>query len=331
MRSESLVKLDRINGVELWIWAPADPLSLGNKRYKLQPALSAAVNQDYRAILSFGGAYSNHLHALSILCKQHKLDSIGVVRGEAQAHLNATLSDVRDNGMLLAFVTRAEYRQRSDPAWLNVWQQRYPDALVIGEGGSSADAVTACEHLLDKFPVQTLNDFDVIACASGTGATVAGLARRYRTTHSVRAYDVVGDSSTPERIRQWCKRAEEQETDIEFMGGRPQNYPGSDIPVVNAAFGGYAVGCAELYDAIERVLESTAVLLDPVYTAKVWMQLLLEAESGVYTSGTRVLMIHTGGLQGWRGKWKEATEHLQHDTLRVIQQQLHQCGLRPPV
>jgi len=317
--TRSPVKLSEVNGVALWIWAPPDPLSLGNKRFKLKPAIDPALTRQCESVLSFGGAYSNHLHALSILAGEAGLRSVGVVRGEASAALNPTLSDARRCGMQLEFVSRSEYRRRHDPNWQDQWREGYPGALLIDEGGSSEEAVRACTAMLDDVPAGFLHEIDVIACACGTGATVSGLFRRYRSSHLIRAYDVVGDASTTSRLTHWC---------TEPSTVTPGSSHSPDAPaLVDASYGGYAVSDARQYQTIEHTMVDAGVLLDPIYTAKVCRRLEDDIEAGIFSSGTSVLPVHTGGLQGWRGKFREATGYLQRDTLMCIRDELQQLGL----
>jgi len=112
-------------------------LASGNKIYKLNPVIEHAKENNIKQIISFGGAFSNHIHALAHLAKQHEIESIAIIRGEEWYAQNPTLSDVQEAGMKLEFVSRAEYKKRNDEPYLIALQSRYPKALIIPEGGSS--------------------------------------------------------------------------------------------------------------------------------------------------------------------------------------------------
>ena len=216
--------------------------------------------------------------------------------------------------MKLEFVTRAQYRTRHTTAWLERWQQQYPDALIIAEGGSSLAAAMACEALLDEVDPTFLETVDALVCACGTGATVAGLSRAHGNAMQIVACDVAGDPDTATRMAGWCLDR-------------------ANLPlIVDARLGGYAVCSPAVYRMIETVFRSSGVLLDPVYTAKMLYCLCMDSlpdllAQKALASGDRLLLVHTGGLQGWRGKWPEASKTMSASVLPEIAGYLGMQGI----
>ncbi len=150
------------------------PLWGGNKVFKLLPNLRRAEALGQRRVISFGGAYSNHLHALAAWGREHGLETVGIVRGEAPARPGPTLRDLHDWGMRIRHVSRAAYRRRVDPAWVEEITRDLRPALVIPEGGDNAEGFAGCRELGRSIAALPGN-WDVIALACGTGTTLAGL------------------------------------------------------------------------------------------------------------------------------------------------------------
>ena len=275
-------------GVNLYM-ARADeihPLASGNKFYKLSPIIEYAKKNNFQQLLSFGGAYSNHIHALALLAKENNMKSIGIVRGEADS-ANPTLQDVQTAGMQLEFISREAYRNRNDPAYLEDLQKRFPEALIIPEGGSSQQAIAGCAQLASD--INSTFESDVITIACGTGATLAGLACGQSNNQKVIGYSVLKDKSLETRVQQ-------------FLAS--EDCPNSNYKIESADFGGYAKLDKQQLNFIFDWLDKTGILLDPIYTSKMCMRLMQQIEAGEFKSGTSITMIHSGGLQGWRGMQK---------------------------
>jgi 1-aminocyclopropane-1-carboxylate deaminase len=147
------------------------PVISGNKWYKLKYNIIEAVEQNYRTVISFGGAFSNHIHALAYAGKWAGLQTIGVIRGESHEPLNATLQFAVDQGMTLHYVDRMTYRLKTSDAFINRLIGQYGPSYVVPEGGSNSLAVKGCSEIVQRLPIP----FDVICCACGTGGTLAGL------------------------------------------------------------------------------------------------------------------------------------------------------------
>jgi len=259
------------------------PLASGNKFYKLTPTLESLKLIRFNSLLSFGGAYSNHIHALALSAQARGVPSIGIIRGEASYANNPTLKGAQQAGMQLEFVDRLTYKRRTDDDYLNQLQQRYPEALIIPEGGSNQDAVKGCGKLADQ--INDLIQADIITVAAGTGATAAGIACRANKNQTVIAYSVLKDKTLDDRIKT-------------FIANEDKSV---EVNIEQADFGGYAKLNKQLLDFILNWLDITGILLDPIYTAKMCMRLMQQIESAEFTPGTTIVMIHSGGLQGWRG------------------------------
>ncbi len=260
------------------------PLASGNKIYKLMPNIAFAKVNGYSELLSFGGAFSNHIHALALMAKKYKLKSIGIIRGEEVYRNNPTLQDVEKAGMHLEFVSRQDYKRREDEDYLQVLQRRYPNAMIIPEGGSSQYAIKGCVQLAKE--INKIQQHDVITVACGTGATVAGLVCGASKKQTVIGYAVLRDDSLQERVEAFIDA---------------EDRCSNNLKIQSAAFGGYAKFDETLLDFIFDWLEQTGILLDPIYTSKMCMRLMQQIESGEFKAGTSITMIHSGGLQGWRG------------------------------
>jgi len=274
------------SGINLYM-ARADKvhhLASGNKIYKIRPHLEHVKNNDIKQLLSFGGAFSNHIHALALMAKQYNLDSIGIIRGEKEYANNPTLKDAMNAGMHLEFVSREEYKQRNNADYLNDLQKRFPDSLIIPEGGSSQLAISGCAQLAKD--INTLQKSDILTVASGTGATMAGLVCGLANNQKAIAYAVLKDKSLTGRIEHFILKE----------GCENENYE-----IRKADFGGYAKLDNDVLSFILDWLEQTGILLDPVYTGKMCMRVMQQLEAGEFRSDTSITMIHSGGLQGWRG------------------------------
>lgn len=266
----------------------------GNKYRKLKYNLEAAREAGANRLLTFGGAYSNHIHAVAAAGKAFGWETVGLIRGEelAGAPRNPTLQDAEDNGMHLVFLTRSDYRRRNDPDFVKTCLERYGPAYVLPEGGSNALALRGCSEILQPGD----EHYNTICCATGTGGTLAGLALGAKTGQRVRGYAVVRDPGLESQLSAWA--------------------PGAPWTLVrDYDFGGYAKVPPALVAFVNAFRERTGIPLDPVYTGKMLFGVLEDLRSGRLAPGSRVLLIHTGGLQGIRGVNRE----LQKKNLPLLQ------------
>ena len=281
------------------------PLASGNKIYKLMPNIEFAKVNGYRELVSFGGAYSNHIHALALMANKYDLKSIGIIRGEEAYSVNPTLQDAQKAGMKLEFVSRQDYRQRNDKVYLQALQQRYPDALIIPEGGSSQKAIAGCTKLSRQ--INQIHKTDIITVACGTGATLAGLVCGALENQGVIGYAVLRDESLLNRVDTFMQ------TEIDTK---------KNVKIESADFGGYAKLDKTILDFILDWLEQTGILLDPIYTSKMCMKLMQQIELREFKAGTNITMVHSGGLQGWRGMKSQVIKLVGDDGWRKIEAQL---------
>ncbi|MHA4844236.1 1-aminocyclopropane-1-carboxylate deaminase/D-cysteine desulfhydrase [Flavitalea antarctica] len=251
----------------------------GNKFFKLRLAIENALEANVAGILSFGGAYSNHLVALAYLCNAAGLQCIGVIRGEQPAILSPTLNDAIGYGMKPIFVNRSRYADKEE---LNITFQRdHPGYKIIQEGGQSAEGV---EGATDILRLTDSSAYDFIACAVGTGTMMAGLARS-----SSPIQQVLGISSlklSPGNMIEDFVRSHSPGTNIDFC--------------YDYHFGGYAKKTNGLIAFMNGLWTEHQLPTDFVYTAKLIYAINDLITKKQFTPGTRILAIHSGGLQGNR-------------------------------
>jgi len=273
----------REKGVELQIKREdtLHPLISGNKYRKLKYNLIQARIQGKDSLLSFGGAYSNHIAALACAGKEAGLKTIGVIRGEElkdRWRENPTLALAHAQGMRFHFVSREAYRQKASAAFLKGLGERFGNFLLLPEGGSNALGVKGCEEILGAGDAH----FDRICCAVGTGATLAGLINTIGPRQRVLGFPALKGDFLDRDIRTFAQN------------DRWELVPGFQ-------FGGYAKVDRELVAFINRFKKETGIPLDPVYTGKMLFGIFVLVEQGILPWGSRILAIHTGGLQGIKG------------------------------
>lgn len=259
------------------------PLVSGNKWRKLKYNLTAAHAQGLTTLLTFGGAFSNHLYATAAAGKWLGFRTIGVVRGDelAQKPRNATLAFCESCGMQVYFVSRADYDRKEDPDFLAELRARFGDFYPIPEGGTNELAIRGTAEIMPEIITQLGRAPDYVCCAVGTGGTVAGLMQ----------------SAPPET------------TVLGFLSLKATDFqlpialsPDSRHQLItNYHFGGYAKTTPELLDFIRAFERNTGVLIEQVYTAKMLFGIDDLARAGFFRAGATVVAVHTGGLQGRSG------------------------------
>jgi 1-aminocyclopropane-1-carboxylate deaminase len=255
------------------------PLVSGNKWWKLLYNLAEAQKQGIKTILTFGGAYSNHIYATAAAACELGLNSIGIIRGEETLPLNATLQFAADQGMQLQYVSREAYRQKHEADFQEALYRQYGPVYIIPEGGTNALAVKGCVEF-----AQRLKDiaFDYVCLPVGTGGTMAGLidgldsGKRVIGVSTLKGDFLKADVANlinPETANNWSILTEYHH-------------------------GGYAKVTPQLLAFMQRIEQNHNLPLDQVYTAKMMWAVMHEAERGAFERGTTILAIHTGGLQG---------------------------------
>ena len=271
----------------------------GNKLHKLSPNIKLAKARGCTQMLSFGGPYSNHLHALAWACKESGLESIGVVRGELQARLTPTLKDCEKWGMQLFPWSRQVYREfqerltfysepclASELSLASVFDelQNQEKTLVIPEGGSNTAAIESLTKAYrDVFKKVECQGVTHVICATGTGATVAGLLQAAPEDVDIIGMQAVAEGlATFERVQAWLGDDALKLTIEESHLGRFGKIPPS------------------LITFIEQFEARYGIPLDPIYTGKAMLKLTEMIKVGHFNKTDKVLFIHTGGLQGKR-------------------------------
>ena len=262
----------------------------GNKFRKLKYNLLAAREKNLSTILTFGGAYSNHIAATAAAGKIHGFETIGVIRGEELGvdlektlAENLTLLAATEAGMHLEFFPRKLYREKSSAEVLKLLEGKFGAFYLLPEGGTNELAVNGCEEILSK---EDKANFDVICCAVGTGGTISGIINSSAEKQQVLGFPALkGDFLEPE-IRRYSSKNNWQ-------------------LITNFHFGGYAKVDAELVTFINNIKTDFGIQLDPVYTGKLMFGIFEMAKAGYFQKNTRILAIHTGGLQGISGMNKK--------------------------
>lgn len=260
------------------------PFVSGNKWWKLKNNLAAAFQGDYDTLLTFGGAYSNHIFATAAAADELNLKSIGIIRGEETLPLNRTLTFAKERGMRLHYVSREDYRCKAEDDFMENLRKRFGDFYSIPEGGTNTLAVKGCEEFAKKILSEI--DFDYLCLPVGTGGTMAGIVAGFGGEKEVTGISILKNGeflndainallkkNYSKSYRNWCL-------------------------LTSYDHGGYAKVTKELSAFIDEMLETHNLPLDTVYTGKLLWAVMEEVKRGRFKEGSTVLVLHTGGLQG---------------------------------
>lgn len=256
------------------------PVVSGNKLFKLHYFVEEAVKQGKKSIVTFGGAYSNHLVATAFYCRQLGLKSIGYVRGEQTTNLSHTVKQCIQYGMQTEFLPRAGYSGKDDPSFIKTLQQQWPDAMIIPEGGYHPLGAAGAAHIMDAVNILSATH---VCTAVGTSTTLAGLIRGSSHEQAIIAIPVLkGLNDLSERLSYLLEN---------------KTYP---APVIfdQYHFGGYAKKTPALLHFMNTFYSQHAVPTDFVYTAKMMFAVYEQAQCGFFKEGSTIVCVHTGGLQG---------------------------------
>lgn len=271
-------------GVELWLKREdlLHPFISGNKFRKLKYNLIEARKNGFEKLLTFGGAHSNHIAAVAVAGKKFNFETIGIIRGEELAgnpeSWSPCLRYASENGMKLEFISREEYRLKGSVSYREQLKQSFGDFYLIPEGGTNEQAVKGCSEIL----LEDDRNFDFICTSVGTGGTVAGLINSSAEDQQVLGFSALKDDYLKNEIAKLTSGSNWQ-------------------LILNYHFGGYAKVSAELIDFINNFYRMYAIRLDPVYTGKMLFGIFDLAENGYFPANSRILAIHTGGIQGIEG------------------------------
>ena len=255
------------------------PIISGNKWRKLKYILKEASAQNKKHLVTFGGAYSNHLLATAAASAKFGFISTGFVRGEEIK--NDTLFLCKLHGMKLIFVDRDSYRDKQ--ALFNKHFAGDTDAFFIDEGGASAAGAKGCAEMLDELTLP----YDHIFCACGTGTTAAGIINGLQSNQLKTVFNAIPVFKNGDFMR----------SEIAKYLNAPANYELH----TDYDFGGYAKVDDTLIDFIEQFVADTGILIEPVYTGKMLFAIYDLAEKDYFKPGSNILAIHSGGIWGLLG------------------------------
>ena len=257
------------------------PIVSGNKFRKLKYNLLEAKNQNHKTILTFGGAFSNHIAAVAFAGSENGFKTIGVIRGDElvdKIQENPTLKFAQECGMQFEFVTRNQYHNKNDASFIDYLKLKCGDFYLIPEGGTNELAVKGCEEILTADD----NEFDYICCCVGTAGTISGIINSSNSVQKILGFPALKGDFLNDEIRTFAKNNNWQ-------------------LITDYHFGGYAKIADELIDFINEFSSDYKVLLDPIYTAKMAFGVIDLINKGFFEDNSKVLMIHSGGLQGIQG------------------------------
>jgi 1-aminocyclopropane-1-carboxylate deaminase len=268
--SADVLRLDRLH-----------PVISGNKWFKLKGYLREALQSPGQPVITFGGPWSNHLIAAAYATRQQGLPAIGIVRGERPPVLSATLTAAAACGMQLEFIPRREYAKKEEPGFLRQLTDRFPGAYIIPEGGAGPIGIKGSEDILR---IGDTSQYTHILCAVGTGTTLIGLIRAAGPGQVVIGIPVLKGFDEWTAIDAHNFLTREQKAGARLLTGYH--------------FGGYARHPPELLEFMNRWYKETGVPSDIVYTGKLFFALWDSLRLGLFPAGSRLLVIHSGGLQG---------------------------------
>ena len=260
----------------------------GNKWRKLKYNIAEAKEKGVETVLTFGGAFSNHIAATAAAGKVFGIKTIGIIRGEEKLPLNPTLQLAKDNGMHFKYVSRETYRNKNEIPFINELKSEFGAVYVIPEGGSNAFAVKGCTEIVDNINVE----YDVICCACGTGGTIAGIISS--TNKQVLGFPALkGGEFLIEDIQQLLLKYEEK------FNKETENT--SWKLITDYHFGGYAKIKPELVDFVKAFKTENKIELDLIYTGKMLFGLYDMIQTSSQFDGKTIIVVHTGGIQGNKG------------------------------
>lgn len=265
----------------------------GNKFRKLKYNLINAKDSGQNTLLTFGGAYSNHILAVAAAGKEFGFKTIGVIRGNELENkpLNPTLTSCREFGMNLYFISREDYRKKENPDFIEKLKQNFGDFYLLPEGGTNELAVRGCSEILTEKDAV----YDCVCVAVGTGGTLAGISESIQPHQKVIGFSVLKGTFQKTEIQKYSSQSNFEITD-------------------SYSFGGYGKIDSKLIRFINEFKEKTGIPLDPVYTGKLFYGILDLYKNIYFKKNNRILAVHSGGLQGIAGM----NERLNREKLPLI-------------
>lgn len=264
------------------------PSISGNKYRKLKYNLQEAQKFGHDTLLTFGGAYSNHIAAVASAGKEFGFKTTGIIRGEELEDKiveNPTLQFAKSKGMKFKFISRNAYRGKESEVFLNNLKKEFEDFYLVPEGGTNQLAVKGCEEILNEADTT----FDYICCAVGTGGTISGIINASKAHQEILGFPALKGDFLSTNISKFVSK---------------DNWE----LITDYHFGGYAKVNSELIDFINQFKKEHNIPLDPVYTGKLMFGVIKMIEENYFKQKTKILVIHTGGLQGISGMNKRLKE-----------------------
>lgn len=257
------------------------PFVSGNKFRKLKYNLLQAKSENKTTLLTFGGAFSNHIAAVAYAGKEQGFRAIGIIRGDElsdKIEENPTLKFAQENGMEFEFVSRENYRLKSEESYIENLKAKYGDFYLVPEGGTNELAVKGCEEILTNED----SVFEYVCCAVGTGGTISGLINSALQNQKILGFPALKGDFLNDEIRIFAKK---------------DNWN----LISDYHFGGYGKINLELIEFINAFFEENKVPLDPIYTGKMVFGVIDLIHKNYFPAYSKILLIHTGGLQGING------------------------------
>lgn len=261
------------------------PFISGNKYRKLKYNLEKAKQLKHTTLLTFGGAYSNHIAATAAAGNEFNFKTIGIIRGNELANnpqkivQNPTLQFAAAHHMRFKFISRTDYRNKTTKKIIKQLTEEFGNFYLVPEGGTNTLAVKGCEEILDT----KTKPFNYITCAVGTGGTISGIINALEPHQEAIGFPALKGDFLSEEIKKYTKT--------------PHNWQLN----TNYNFGGYAKISEKLIRFINNFKQETNIALDPVYTGKMLFGLVDLIKKDYFKPHTKILAIHTGGLQGIEG------------------------------
>ena len=257
------------------------PFVSGNKFRKLKYNVLQAKAENQTVLLTFGGAFSNHIAAVAYAGKEQGFETIGVIRGDElrdKISENPTLSFAQECGMRFEFVTREAYRHKTETAFIEQLQVKFGSFYLVPEGGTNDLAVKGCEEILTEFDAH----FDFVCSAVGTGGTISGLINSALPHQKVLGFPALKGDFLQNEIHK-------------FVNNKNWEL------ITDYHFGGYGKVTTEFIEWMNWFYAQTGIPLDPIYTGKMVFGVMDLIQRNYFSPKSKILMIHTGGLQGIAG------------------------------
>ena len=274
------------------------PYVSGNKLRKLKYNLAQAKAENQNTLLTFGGAFSNHIAATAFAGNEQGFKTIGIIRGdelESKIAINPTLKFAQECGMQFKFISREDYRYKTEDCFIEKLKQEFGNFYLVPEGGTNLLAVKGCQEILSAEDSQ----YDFVCCSVGTGGTISGIINSSLPYQKVLGFPALKGDFLKEEIRKFA---------------RNENWE----LITDYHFGGYGKVNSELIAFINQFYLENNIPLDPVYTGKMVFGVMDLIQKDYFPEHSKILLIHTGGIQGVVGmNIKLINKHLQTININV--------------